>query len=371
MKKKKNSKPQPKKQSFKKRSMKAGLVPGTAVHIGEQRAETVKITLFDYDKDSCEEKTITSVEDCKPYLYEPPITWINVDGLHEVDVIEKLGTDFGLHPLTIEDILNTTQRPKLDVFDEYVFLVARMHLFNDGNHEIGTEQVSFVLGKNFLLSFQEKEGDTFEAVRNRIRNNKGRIRKMGADYLLYALLDSIVDNYFILLEKVDLEIETLEEELLAKPDPKILQRIHTLKREMIMLRKSIWPLREVISGLQRDEIPQVSESINYFVKDLYDHTIQVIDTVETFRDMISGMLDIYLSSLSNRMNEIMKVLTIFAAIFIPLTFIAGIYGMNFNPAKSPFNMPELDWYLGYPFALGLMVLVVAGMLFYFKRKNWF
>lgn len=353
-------------------SLKAGLPPGTPVHVGEQMAEDVRVTVIDYDQAVCEELQPENPEDCTIYQEKSTVTWINVDGLHQVDVIEKLCSCFGLHPLTVEDILNTTQRPKIDVFDDYLFLVLKMQTYNAETRLVDMEQVSFVLGQNYLISFQEKAGDTFDGVRNRIRNNKGRIRKMKADYLVYALLDSIIDNYFSVLEKVGEEIEFMEEELVSDPAPETLGKIHILKREMILLRRSVWPLREVINSLVRDEeIDLISEAIYFYLKDLYDHTIQVIDTIETFRDIISGMLDIYLSSVSNRMNEVMKVLTIFAAIFIPLTFIAGIYGMNFNAAASPLNMPELSWYYGYPFALGLMAATAGGMLVYFKRKKWF
>ena len=352
-------------------ALKAGLPPGTPVYTGEMTETPIKITVFDYDKDSISVATSPKLEECKVYKNKPTVTWINIDGLHQVDMVEKLCQCFDLHPLTVEDILNTNQRPKVDVFDEYVYLVVRMHHHHEETGEIASEQISFVLGDNFLLTFQETVGDTFDSVRNRIQQNKGRVRKMGPDYLTYALIDSIVDNYFTVLERVGEEIEELEEELIERPGKETMQAIHYMKREMILLRKSIWPLREVISSLHRDEIPQVSEDISMFLSDLYDHTIQVIDTIETFRDMISGMLDIYLSSISNRMNEIMKVLTLFAAIFIPLTLVAGIYGMNFNTEKSPFNMPELGWYYGYPFALGLMAVIGIAMLVYFKTRKWF
>lgn len=352
-------------------AIKAGLPPGTPIYTGGQTETEVKINIIDYDRDQCAFLSCDNVEDCTLYKDKPTISWINIDGLHQVDRVEELCQCFNLHPLTVEDILNTSQRPKIDVFDDYVYLVVRMHHHNDQTGEILSEQISFVLGKTFLLTFQETAGDTFDSVRARIKQNKGRIRKMGADYLAYALIDSIVDNYFTLLEKVGEEIEMLEDDLVEKPSTETMQNIHFMKREMLLLRKSIWPLREVISILRRDEIPQISPDISMFVNDLYDHTIQVIDTIETYRDMISGMLDIYLSSISNRMNEIMKVLTLFAAIFIPLTFIAGIYGMNFNIEKSPLNMPELQWYYGYPFALGLMAIIGFGMLLYFKTRKWF
>ncbi|MEW6501314.1 MAG: magnesium/cobalt transporter CorA [Thermodesulfobacteriota bacterium] len=353
-------------------SQKAGLPPGTPVHIGEQKAKEVQVTLVDYDQEHCEIVTLPRPDLCTLYQDKATTTWVNVDGLHQADLIEKICQCFKLHPLTIEDILNTTQRPKLDIFDDYLFLVIKTQGYNPETRFIDTEQISLVLGRGFLVSFQERPGDTFEAVRNRIRSNRGRIRKMGMDYLAYSLLDTVIDNYFTVLEQLGEEIEDLEEELIAEPTQETLRRLHVLKREMILLRKSIWPLREVINGLMREEETNlISETIHPFLKDLYDHTIQVIDTVETYRDILAGMLDIYLSSISNRMNEIMKVLTIFAAIFIPLTFITSLYGMNFNTEKSPWNMPELNWAFGYPFALGLMVATAAAMLYYFKRKKWF
>ncbi|MEW6594297.1 MAG: magnesium/cobalt transporter CorA [Thermodesulfobacteriota bacterium] len=353
-------------------SQKAGLPPGTPVHIGEQKASEVRVTLVDYDQEHCEVVALPRPDVCALYQSKATVTWVNVDGLHQADLIEKICQCFHLHPLTIEDILNTTQRPKLDIFDDYLFLVIKTQGYNAATRLVDTEQISFVLGKGFLVTFQEKPGDTFEAVRARIQSNRGRIRKMGMDYLAYSLLDTIIDNYFTVLEQLGEEIEDLEEELIASPSQETLRRIHVLKREMILLRKSIWPLREVINGLMREEETSlISDAIHPFLKDLYDHTIQVIDTVETYRDILAGMLDIYLSSISNRMNEIMKVLTIFAAIFIPLTFITSLYGMNFNTAASPWNMPELNWFLGYPFALGLMVATAASMLFYFRRKKWF
>jgi magnesium transporter len=357
---------------FKPSSLKAGLPPGTPVHVGAQVAEEVKISVINYDQTRYEIIHPEDPQECSIYREKATVTWINVDGLHRIEVIENLCSCFGIHPLTVEDILNTTQRPKLDIFDDYIFLVIKMQTYNTDTRQIDVEQVSFILGKNYLLSFQEKAGDTFDGVRNRISNSKGRIRKMKADYLAYALLDSIIDNYFSVLEKVGEEIEFMEEELVNDPAAETLHRIHILKREMILLRRSVWPLREVINSLLRgEETDLIGEAIYFYLKDLYDHTIQIIDTIETFRDIISGMIDIYLSSASNRMNEIMKVLTVFAAIFIPLTFIAGIYGMNFDRTASPLNMPELGWFYGYPFALSLMVATAFGMLIYFKRKKWF
>jgi magnesium transporter len=355
---------------FHKVSKKAGLMPGSPVFVGEQKADEVRITVIDYDTEHYELKELDKVEECCPFKEKLPVTWINIDGLHEITVIQELGKCYGWHPLIVEDILNTNQRTKMDIFDDHIFISLKMLTYNSGEKSLGVEQLSLILGENYVITFQETQGDIFDPVRKRIESSKGKIRKMGADYLAYAIVDAVVDNYFKVLENIGDEIEDMEEELVTNPSPDTLQRIHDLKREMIFLRKSVWPLREIISALQREETPLIKESTNIYLRDLYDHTISVIDTVETFRDMISGMLDVYLSSVSNRMNEVMKVLTIFAVIFIPLTFIAGIYGMNFNPEKSPFNMPELNWYLGYPFALSLMVIVGVAMLFYFKRKNW-
>jgi magnesium transporter len=343
---------------------KMGLPPGTLVHVGEKKAEKVRISIIDYDEAHVEEKEAKAVEECFPFKDKPTVTWINVDGLHEVNLIEQLGAHFGLHPLLLEDILHTEQRPKLEDHEAYLFVVLKMLYYNGEAREIQAEQVSLILGSNFVISFQEREGDVFKYVRERIRNSKGRIRKVGSDYLAYALIDAIVDNYFIILEKLGETIESIEEELVTSPTPETLQTIHHLKREMIFLRKSVWPLREVISALDRGESPLIQESTDIYLRDLYDHTIQVIDSVETFRDMVSGMLDIYLSSVSNKMNEVMKVLTIIATIFIPLTFIAGIYGMNFQ------YMPELGWRWGYPLVWFVMGSILITMMVYFRRRKW-
>jgi len=354
----------------KKRLKKSGLPPGTLVYVGEQKVETVKISYLDYDEQNFQEKQVSNIEECFPFKTTPTVTWINIDGLHDVEIIERLGRQFELHPLILEDVLHAEQRPKYEDFDKYIFIVLRMLQYNEQIHDIESEQVSLILGTNFVISFQERVGDVFEPIRERLRNAKGRIRKMGSDYLAYALLDAMVDSYFAILEKIGERIESMEEQLVANPTEKTLHQIHTMKREMISLRKSIWPLREVISGVQRSESSLISETTGLYLRDVYDHTIQVIDTVESFRDMVSGMLDIYLSSISNKMNEVMKVLTIIATIFIPLTFIAGIYGMNFNPEKSPWNMPELNWYWGYPAVWLVMAVVLVIMLIYFRRKKW-
>jgi magnesium transporter len=343
---------------------KVGLPPGTLVHIGERKTEKVKITVIDYDSKNFQEKEAEKIEECFPFKDKPTVTWINIDGLQEVEVVEKIGIHFGVHPLIMEDILHTGQRPKAEDLGDYLFIVLKMIYHDENEGEIMGEQISLILGHNYVISFQEREGDVFNQIRERIRNSKGRIRRGGADYLAYTLLDAVVDHYFVILEKLGERIESLEEELVTNPTPETLQIIHTLKRNLIFLRKSVWPLREVINALERGESPLITKPTGIYLRDVYDHTIQVIDTIETFRDMVSGMLDIYLSSLSNRMNEVMKVLTIMATIFIPLTFIAGIYGMNFK------FMPELEWHWGYPSALIVMLIVVGFMVMYFRKKKW-
>ena len=343
---------------------KTGLPPGTLVFTGQKKMESVKITVLDYDEQNFQEKQVAKIEDCFEYKTKPTVTWINIDGLHDIETIGKIGSQYDIHPLVLEDILHTGQRPKSEETEQYIFVVLMMLRFDEENQSVITEQVSFVLGKNFVISFQENIGDVFEQIRDRIRNAKGRLRKMGSDYLMYALLDAIVDGYFIILEKLGDKIEYLEDELINNAAKSTLQQIHHLKREMIYLRKSVWPLRELISSLQRSESELIKESTAAYLRDLYDHTIQVIDTVESFRDMLAGMLDLYLSSLSNKMNEVMKVLTIIATIFIPLTFVAGVYGMNF------YNMPELHWKYGYAMVLIIMLALFAGMIYYFKKKKW-
>lgn len=349
---------------IRKHSEMSGLPPGTLVHIGERRTESVRITVIDYNESKFEEKQVRAVEECFPFKATPTVTWINIDGIHDVQTIEKLGKEFELHPLILEDILNTTQRPKCEDFERYIFIVLKMLSYDETGGGLKAEQVSMVLGRNFVISFQEQIGDVFEQIRDRLRNSKGRIRKMGADYLAYALIDAVVDNYFVILEKFGEKIESMQEQLVADPSERTLQQIHSIKREMIFLRKSVWPLRELINGFQRTESAVVADATGAYLRDVYDHTIQIIDTIESFRDAVSGMVDIYLSSISNRMNAVMKVLTIIATIFIPLTFVAGIYGMNFK------YMPELEWKWGYAAALTVMVVVAVLMLIYFRRKKW-
>jgi len=350
---------------IKKLSKKAGLPPGTLVHIGEKKSDKTRITVMQYNEDHYQEKELSTIEECFSYKDNSVITWINIDGVHNIQLIEKAGKCFSLHPLTLEDIVNTGQFPKMEDYEDYIFIVLKMLYYDEQMNELEVEQVSLCLGSNFVVSFQEETGrDVFNSVRERIRNGKGRIKKMGADYLVYSLIDAIVDSYFIIMEKIGEQIDVLEDEVVNYPTGKVLHRLHSFKREMIFLRKSVWPLREVISTMQRGDSPLIHETTHIYLRDVYDHTIRIIETVETFRDILSGILDIYLSSISNRMNAVMKVLTIIATIFMPLTFLAGIYGMNFK------YMPELEWQWGYPLILFLMGFIGISMLVNFRIKKW-
>jgi magnesium transporter len=349
---------------LKKTSKKAGMPPGSLVHVGEKKTERVRIRIIIYDEESLEEKDFDSIDECFQYIGQSRKIWINIDGIHEVGIIEKIGRTLQLHPLVLEDILNTDQRPKLDDYEDYLFVCAKMLTYDSENSRLNVENISLVLSSDYVISFQEVEGDIFDPIRERLRKGKGRVRKAGHDYLAYTLLDAIVDNYFTVLEKIGEEIESLEEEVTSDPDAGTVEEIHHLKRELIFLRKSVWPLREVVNILERGESPIVQDETRVFLRDVYDHTIQVIDTTETFRDMVSGMLDVYLSTISNKMNQVMKVLTIIATIFIPLTFIAGIYGMNFK------YMPELDLKWGYPAVLLCMLVIGIIMLIWFRHKRW-
>lgn len=353
------------KRSISKRSQKAGLPPGTLMHIGRQRAEKAKITVIDYDETRFIEESFNSIEACVPFRDKPTVTWINIDGIHESEIIEKMGSCFNLHPLVLEDIQNTEQRPKIESYTDYLYIVLKMLYFDEAANAVSTEQVSLIVGKNYVISLQEGlEGDVFGQLRERLRNEKGRARRLGADYLAYSLIDAIVDNYFSILERLGEKIELLEERLVSNPTTTTLHDIHYLKREMIYLRKAVWPLREVVSIFSRTDSDIVQESTRIYLRDVYDHTIQVIDTVESYRDMVSGMLDIYLSSVSNRLNAVMKVLTVIATIFMPLTFLAGVYGMNFR------HMPELEWHYGYFMLWGIMIAIAVWMLAFFRRKKW-
>ena len=343
---------------------KAGLPPGTIIYVGREKTEKTRLKITTYSEGHFEEKEAETIEEIFDLTSKPGVTWINVDGLQRVDIIEKIGKRFGLHPLTLEDIANTEQRPKMEDFENYLYIVLRMLQYNQQENEVVSEQLSLILGSNWVISFQENLGDVFDSVRDRLRNDKGKIRKLSADYLLYTLIDAVVDNYFSVLEKMGEKIEDIEDQLIANPQPLTVQTIHNLRRQSIFLRKSVWPLRELVNSLERCESGLIKNTTDIYLRDVYDHTIQVIDSVETFRDTLSGMLDIYLSSVSNRMNEVMKVLTIIATIFIPLTLIAGVYGMNFT------DMPELKSSWGYPLVLLSMVMITVGMLSYFRKKKW-
>ena len=347
-----------------KRSEKAGLSPGTLMYVGEEKSGPPRITVMDYDANGFLEKVAGSVEECFPFKETSTVTWINVDGVHDAAAIEKLGAHFDIHPLVLEDIMTTTQRPKTEDLGTAVYVVLRMIEYDETCSEMAADQLSIILGPNYVLSFQETAGDCLDPVRERIRNGKGRIRKLGPDYLAYALIDAVVDNYFFVLEKLGERIDGLEERLIAEPRRELLHEIHALKREMIDLRKSVWPLREVVSGLERLESPLIKKTTGVFLRDVYDHAIQVIDTVESFREILTSMIETYLSSVSNRMNEVMKVLTIIATIFIPITFLVGVYGMNFE------FMPEIKWRWGYALVWAIIIAAVGGMLAYFRKKKW-
>jgi magnesium transporter len=350
---------------MKKLSGKAGLPPGTLVHIGEKKTEKVKITVIVYSEDTYREKELQSMNEYVSSEDRDTVTWINIDGLHQMEVMETIGRHFCLHPLTLEDIVNTGQYPKLEDYRDYLYIVLKMLYFQEQKNFIESEQVSICLHANVVISFQEEPGkDLFNPIRERIRNGKGRIRKMGADYLAYSLIDAIVDSYFIILEKLGEKIEALEQRVMNEPSQKFLHDIHSIKREIIFLRKSIWPLREVVRSLERGDSVLIQDSVHIYLRDVYDHTIRIIETIEAFRDILAGILDLYLSGISNRTNSVMKVLTIIATIFMPLTFLAGIYGMNFK------YMPEIEWRWGYPSVLLIMVSLGIGMLVFFKRKKW-
>ncbi|MBN1845173.1 MAG: magnesium/cobalt transporter CorA [Sedimentisphaerales bacterium] len=350
--------------NHRRKAKQVGLPPGTLVHVGEKKAEQVRITVIDYDAAAIQRKTVSQTKQCLPFKETATVTWINIDGLHDVKVVEDIGRLFDLHPLILEDILHTNQRPKIENHERHLFVVMRMIRFDDETGRILSEQFSMVLGEHYLITFQECVGDVFEPIRQRLGDPQSRLRKNGPDYLLYRLMDSLVDHYFVVLEKVGDRIEALQEEVARDPAEGTLQNIHRMRREMISFRRAVWPVRDLISSLQRQETPLLSEAYQVFFNDLYDHIVRVVDTTESYREMISGMLDLYMSSISNKMNAVMKVLTIIATIFIPLTFIAGVYGMNFD------TMPELHWRWGYATIWGIMGAVFIAMLFYFKRKKW-
>ncbi len=341
-----------------------GLPPGSLVHIGDKKRDTAVITLIEYGEDTFRQNNISSKNLSEINQSEGKALWLNIEGLNETEVLAEIGGKFGLHPLVMEDILNTDQRPKIEFNQDYMYISAKMLSYDRKLGEFDIEQISLVLGKNFVISFCEKDTDIFAPVIKRLSLSAGRIRKLGTDYLMYCLLDIIVDNYFTVLEDFSEKIEIAEDELIVRTTSKTLKTIHKLKRQVLFLHKAVWPLRDVLSSLERGESELINESTNIFIRDLYDHVVQAMDTTETIRDILSSMLDIYLSSTSNRMNEIMKVLTIISTVFMPLSFIVGIYGMNIK------NMPELGWPYMYPVLWLVMIVIGASMLYYFRKKKW-
>lgn len=349
---------------LKNRKKKLGLSPGTLVHIGNNIQTKISISVIDYDEHNYVEKDDVNLDECLEFLDTPLKTWIHIRGIHDVNMIQKIGTHFKLHPLMLEDIVNSDQRSKLDDYKENIFIVMRMLRYDYEKSEIYDEQISIVLGANTVITFTETEQEIFDPIKQRLRKENSRTRKAGSDYLCYSIMDYIVDNYFAILEQVDLNLEKLEEELIDDPRSKTLLKIQKCKREIVLLRKAIWPTREIMSQFRRLDTPLIHESTRVYMQDVYDHTIQAIDTIESFRDISSGMLDVYLSNMSHKMNEIIKVLTIVATIFAPLTFITGFYGMNFE------HMPELHSKYAYPIVILVMLIISLLMLLYFRRKKW-
>lgn len=349
---------------------KPGTLPGTLRFA--LNAPAPKIVLIDYNEANRTCVPIQSPSDCTPYLDTESVSWVDVLGLGSEDTLRELGQVFHLHPLVLEDIVNVPQRPKVEDHQDYLVIITQMVMPKERGNGFYSEQVSFVVGKHYLLTVQEEPlRDCFTPVRDRIRHNKGTIRKRGADYLAYTLLDSIIDGFFPVLEVYGERIEDLEEEVIANPTRKTLEKIYQVRRDLLALRRAIWPQRDAINSLIRDGSPLICEEVRIYLRDCYDHAVQVMDMVETYRELSSGLMDVYMSSVGNRMNEVMKLLTVISSIFIPLTFVAGIYGMNFNTEKSPFNMPELNWYLGYPLCWALMIAIASGLIYFFWQRGWF
>jgi magnesium transporter len=342
-----------------------GAAPGSIVI--DPKAPKPLVQLIAYGPDTIIEQPLDDPAGVAGFLDKYPVVWVNVDGLGDATVVRKLGEIFGLHRLALEDVVNTHQRPKAEQYEKHLFIVGRMVEMGE---RIETEQLSLFLGKNFVLTFQELPGDSFDPVRERIRKAGGRIRNAGPDYLAYALIDAFIDHYFPVLEAYGERLESMEEQVITRPGPQLVSQIHEMKRDLLTLRRAIWPLREAVNSLVREPRAFISDETRIYLRDCYDHTIQIIDLLENYRDVASSLMEVYLSSMGNRLNEVMKILTMFTAFFIPLSLIAGIYGMNFSTDKSPLNMPELNWYFGYPFALCLMAAVGLSMLFFFRRKGW-
>lgn len=343
---------------------KVGMPPGTLLHVGNTRSEKIKISMLCYSKDDWQEKQCSTVEEVVSQQCTQGITWVHLSGIHRVDIIEKIGMQFNIHPLVLEDIVNANQRPKLEESKDYIYIVLKMIHYGESTQQIEFEQISMIVGSHYIISFQENDNLIFQHIRERIKNTNGKLRTKGVDYLAYALIDCIVDYYYLALEYLGEKIEVLEDQLMVDPGPDVLKEIHTLKTEMLFVRKAIWPLREIINVLVRGDSPLFNHDTLIYLRDVYDHIVQVIDTVEMYRDMVTSMFDIYISSVSYKLNEVMKVLTIIATIFIPLTFIVGLYGMNFK------YMPELEWEWGYPAVLVVMITISIAMVSYFRRKKW-
>ncbi len=343
---------------------KPGLSPGTLVHTGVQKVERVRISYMDFDAERWSEGEVDSIDACFPFKSSPSVTWVNVDGLHDVDLVRRVGEHFGWHPLLQEDIVGTGQRAKVEEYEDYLFVVLPMLSWDAERHQVEQEQLSLVLGEGYVFTFQERVGDDFDPIRERIRTAKGRIRHRGADYLAYALLDVLVDRCFQVLEAIGDRAERLEERVLANHDQDTMIDLHALKRELIGVRKAVWPMRDVMARMVRDEEDMFTPETEVFLRDVHDHAVQVVETVELLRDVVSGAVDLHLSMMTARTNEVMKVLTMMATIFIPLTFVVGIYGMNFD------YMPELRIWWAYPSLLLAMAALAGGMVFYFRKKRW-
>jgi len=340
-----------------------GTLPGTIII--DENAPPPIIFLFDYDQTDVIYKQLNTPEECAVYIEKESVSWVDVQGLGNADILQRLSQVFDLHPLVLEDMVNVPERPKIEDYEGQLLIIARMVVLKERTFGFHSEQVSFVLAKNYLLTVQEEpEHDCLHGVRARISHNKGIIRKQGADYLAYTLLDAIIDGFFPVLESYGERLEELEEEVMVNPNRQTLQKIYQIRRELLQLRRAIWPQRDVINALIRDGYEPISEEVRIYLRDCYDHAVQVMDMVETYRELASGLMDVYLSAVSNKMNEIMKVLTVVSTIFIPLTFIAGVYGMNFE------RMPELKFYWGYPICLAAMAAIAVGLLFFFWRRGW-
>lgn len=348
---------------FENNELTVGLAPRTPVHIGEKKVEKVKIELVVYNREKIIEKELNSIEECLPFKDSLNTKlWINIVGLDKTEVIEKVGSYFNIHPLTLEDILNTEQRPKMEEYDSYIYIVFKMLFLGKEENEIMIDQISIIFGYNFVLSFQEREVNLFNPLRERLKDSTYRLRKFGVDYLAYSIIDAAVDNYFLIIEHFGGEMEELEDELILRPNTNTIKTIQEYKKKIIILRKSIWPLRETINNLQKVESEIITDNTRLYLRDVYDHTFRVIDSIEDFIDLLASMTDLYLSSINNERSEVIRVLTIITTIFIVLTFIAGIYAMNLN------NIPEHKW--GYPAIIMFMTFIGFFMLTYFKQRRW-